>query len=257
MIGRFRDRCRTKSDAMLLTIDTRFNRILRIWLVLAGLLATARLAMAPLSFAVPSAASVIFYALLVLAPVASAMLALKWFPPDHALPQPVTRLARVGAWRSVTRTEAEGHRLFGASGIMVSLLVGMLVNVAVRAAEYLAAMPPIPAAAPHWLWMLQLAMSVDVILFGSLYAIAFVAALRHVPLFPRLLAAIWACDLVMQLVTAKLVVEAGGLPPGVADALHTLLDGNVKKTMISIALWLPYLLLSQRVNLTYRNRVPA
>jgi hypothetical protein len=48
-------------------------------------------------------------------------------------------------------------------------------------------------------------------LFGSLYTIAFVAALRKVPLFPRLLAAIW----------------------------------------------LPYLLLSRRVNVTYRSRIPA
>ena len=257
MIGRFRDRCRTKSDAMLLTIDTRLNRILRIWLVLGGLLVTARLAIAPFSFAVPSASSVVFYALLVLAPVASAMLALKWFPRDHALPQPQTRIARVGTWRSVTRHEAADHPLYGASGIMVSLLIGMLLNVAVRAVEYLAAMPPIPAASPRWLWMLQLSMSADVILFGSLYAIAFVAALRRVPLFPRLLAAIWACDLAMQLLTAKLVVDAGGIPDGVAGALHTLLDGNIKKTMISVVLWLPYLMLSQRVNVTYRNRIPA
>jgi len=31
----------------------------------------------------------------------------------------------------------------------------------------------------------------------------------------------------------------------------------VKKALISIAIWLPYLLLSRRVNLTYRLRVPA
>jgi hypothetical protein len=43
----------------------------------------------------------------------------------------------------------------------------------------------------------------------------------------------------------------------VASALHTLLEGNVKKVLISMALWLPYLLLSTRVNVTYRHRVPA
>ena len=43
----------------------------------------------------------------------------------------------------------------------------------------------------------------------------------------------------------------------VADALHTLLDGNVKKVLISVCLWLPYLLLSKRVNVTYRHRVDA
>jgi hypothetical protein len=43
----------------------------------------------------------------------------------------------------------------------------------------------------------------------------------------------------------------------VAEALHALLEGNVKKVLISMALWLPYLLLSTRVNVTYRHRVPA
>jgi len=64
-------------------------------------------------------------------------------------------------------------------------------------------------------------------------------------------------DLAMQLVTARLVVEAGGVPPAVANALLHLLDGNVKKVLISMALWLPYLLLSRRVNVTYRHRVPV
>ena len=77
---------------------------------------------------------------------------------------------------------------------MVSLLIGMLLNVPLRAARILLAMPPIPAAAPHWAAVLQSAMTVDVVLFTSLYAIAFVAALRRAPLFPRLLAAIWLLD---------------------------------------------------------------
>ena len=33
--------------------------------------------------------------------------------------------------------------------------------------------------------------------------------------------------------------------------------GNVNKVLIGIALWSPCLLLSKRVNVTYRNRVPA
>jgi len=87
--------------------------------------------------------------------------------------------------------------------------------------------------------------------------IAFVAALRRVPLFPRLLVAIWMGDLTMQLVTAKLVVAAGPLPLDVATALEQMLTGNVKKVLISMGLWLPYLLLSKRVNVTYRHRVAA
>jgi hypothetical protein len=36
-----------------------------------------------------------------------------------------------------------------------------------------------------------------------------------------------------------------------------LLDNNVKKVLISAALWLPYLLLSRRVNVTFRHRLRA
>jgi hypothetical protein len=118
-------------------------------------------------------------------------------------------------------------------------------------------MPPLPAIAPRWLSTLHFAMTLDVVIFGSLYMIAFVAALRRVPLFPRLLVAIWVGDLAMQMATAKLVTAAGPLPSAVSTALHHMLEGNVKKVLISMALWLPYLLLSTRVNVTYRRRIPA
>jgi len=71
-----------------------------------------------------------------------------------------------------------------------------------------------------------------------------------------LLMAIWIGDLTMQVATAQ-VVSSTHLPAAVATALHSLLIGNVKKVLISVALWLPYLLLSTRVNVTYRHRVPA
>jgi hypothetical protein len=140
---------------------------------------------------------------------------------------------------------------------MVSLLVGMMLNVPMRVLEYLVAIPPLPAATPPWLSALHFAMTFDAVLFSSLYMIAFVAALRRAPLFPRLLLAIWVCDLAMQLTTAHLVMATGSVPAGVADALQTILSGNVKKVLISMALWLPYLLLSTRVNVTYRHRIPA
>ena len=172
-------------------------------------------------------------------------------------PQPRFRLSNLGNWRTIDREDARRHHLYGAGGVMVSLLIGMLVNVPFRAIEYLGAMPAISGNVPPWLYILHTMMTLDVVLMTSLYAIAFVAALRQVPLFPRLLVAIWSLDLAMQLMTAELVAGTPGLPPAVAGALHDLLDGNVKKVLISVALWLPYLLLSRRVNLTYRSRVPA
>lgn len=257
MFDRLNQKMTARATALLSAIDSRLDRILKYWLLLAGLVATARVAFPPDPLPAAGISTIASYLLLVLAPVASTLLALRWFRDGHLQAQPATRLARVGSWRSVSRTEAERHSLYGPSGIMVSLLVGMMLNVPVRAAEYVTAMPPLPDVTPAWLSALHFAMTFDMVLFGSLYMIAFVAALRGVPLFPRLLAAIWIGDLTMQLFTAELVTRSGDLPPAVATALHGLLDGNVKKVLISIGLWLPYLLLSKRVNVTYRHRVPA
>ena len=257
MFERLNITMRNRSAALLLTIDNRLHRILQLWLLLAGLVVAARLAAAPRDLPVAGLSNTLSYGLLVLAPVASTLLALRWFADGDRLPQPTTRLARVGRWQPVDLREAARHPLYGTSGIMVSLMVGMMLNVPVRAAEYLAAIPPLPIGAPHWLSALHLAMTFDVVLFGSLYMIAFVAALRRVPLFPRLLLAIWLGDLLMQLATAQFVGNAGGLPPQVASALQHMLDGNVKKALISTVVWLPYLMLSTRVNVTYRNRIPV
>jgi len=257
MLNSFRQKSAAQSAALLVSLDSRLDGILKSWLLLAGLASAARLAMVPRTVPLASLSTFTSYMLLVVAPVASTLLALRWFADGHLQPQPTTRLARFGSWRSVNRAEAERHPLYGANGIMVSLLIGMMLNVPVRAAEYLTAMPPLPAIAPRWLSTLHFAMTLDVVIFGSLYMIAFVAALRRVPLFPRLLVAIWVGDLAMQMATAKLVTAAGPLPSAVSTALHHMLEGNVKKVLISMALWLPYLLLSTRVNVTYRHRIPA
>ena len=257
MFDRFSDRMRNKSAALLLTLEHKLDRIMQAWLLIAGLASALRIANTPPSAAAGGVLPVVApYILLILAPFASAVLALRWFHNGHLQPQPNTRLAVVGRWRKVSAEEASAHRLYGTSGIMVSLLVGILLNVPVRAGEYMVAMPPVAGDVPAWLSSLHLTMTFDVVLFTSLYAIAFIAALRKVPLFPRLLAAIWIADVTMQLVTAKLVAGAGDVPPKVAEALHHLLYGNVEKVLISVAVWLPYLLLSRRVNVTYRQRIP-
>ena len=249
-------RLRAKSGALLLTIERRLPRIMTFWFALAMTGCAVRIAASPLH-AAPDLSTFLPYMLVVGAPLLSMGLALIWFRDGHLLPQPTTRLAIAGKWRAVTRAEAQRHRLYGSSGLMVSLLVGMLLNVPVRALEYLASIPALSGAIPAWLSTLHFMMTLDVVLLTSLYTVAFVAALRRVPLFPRLLVAIWAIDITMQLGIARVVAGTHGLPGPVADALHTLLDGNVKKVLISVCLWLPYLLLSKRVNVTFRHRVEA
>lgn len=257
MIDTLKQRLHAKSVTILLSLESRLDRILIAWLGIAGLASAARIALSPIAARVPDFSTIAPYILLVFAPAVSIVLAMRWFANGERMPQPATRLARLGSWKTVPVAQARRHALYGTTGIMVSLLVGMLLNIPVRAAEYLAGMPALAGPVPAWLATLHLLMTADVVLLSSLYAIAFVAALRRVPLFPRLLGAIWMIDLAMQLLTAQLVARTPGLPPAVAGALHSVLEGNVTKVLISIALWLPYLLLSARVNVTYRQRIPA
>ena len=254
MLTAVRQRLHARSAAMLLTLENGLPRIMTCWLVLALLASALRVMSSPLRGHPPDLGMVLPYVLLTVAPLVSMGLALRWFENGDRLSQPATRLACFGRWRILTDEEARADPLYGTSGMMVSLLVGMLLNVPVRAAEYFAAMPALSGPVPHWLRLLHTMLTLDVVLLSSLYTIAFVAALRRVPLFPRLLVAIWAIDLAMQVGIAQAVTSGGDLPAGVAQMLHTVLDGNVKKVLISAALWAPYLLLSRRVNLTYRKR---
>lgn len=241
---------------MLLSIENGLDRILLGWLLMAGLAVAARIATGPIRGMI-GIEGLFPLLLLVLAPFASMVLALRWFTDGESFSHPRTRVAILGKWQDVALDEAKLDPLYGAGGIMVSLLVGILLNVPVRAAEYLTSMPPIVGDVPHWLSVLHLMMTLDVVILTSLYTIAFVAALRRAPVFPRLLAGIWLLDIAMQLMIAQAVGSVPGLPPQVAEALYTLLDGNLKKVLISVAIWLPYLLVSRRVNVTYRHRVAA
>lgn len=257
MFASYNEKLRNRSTALLASMEGQLDRIMQAWLLLAGLACAMRISFGTVVADAPGLETVAPYLLLVLAPFASMFLALRWFAEGGRMPQPETRLARLGRWRSVSAEAAKRHPLYGTTGIMVSLLVGILLNVPVRAAEYLVALPAIAGPVPSWLVILHALMTLDAVLFTSLYAIAFVAALRRVPLFPRLLLAIWLLDLAMQIGIAQIVSGAAGLPNSVAAALHPLLDGNVKKVLISMSLWLPYLLLSKRVNVTYRHRLPS
>lgn len=250
-------RLEARSIAIVNSLDGDLRKIMLIWTVGASLACGIRIAATAHGSPLPHQLQALApYALVVGAPLASLMLALHWFRDGSAFAQPRTRFAHFGQWRSVPFEEASRHRLYGVSGIMASLLLGMLVNVPVRSLEFLASIPAVTAQ-PVWMGWLSGLMLADVVLLTSLYCVAFAAALRRVPYFPRLLACIWAIDIGMQHLIARVMSETPGLPPRVGDALHGLLEGNVKKVLISLALWMPYLLLSKRVNITFRHRLPA
>lgn len=246
-----------RSISLVTKLNGSVRQLMLYWVMVASFCCGIRLSIGTTPETLAAPASWLPYALVVAAPVASLMLALYWFRDGHRLPQPATRLARFGRWRAVPAHHARHMRLYGSTGIMASLLVGMLINIPVRTLEFLAAMPVLGVSPPAWFGSLFMLMLADVVLFSSLYAIAFVAALRHVPHFPRLLGAIWVADILMQIGIARIMAGVADVPPAVAGALHGLLEGNLKKVLISVAIWLPYILLSKRVNLTFRHRVPA
>ena len=197
------------------------------------------------------------YLLVIGAPVGTLLLGLKLFPVGRLHAQPSLRLAQLGRWRKVDCLKAREMSQFGLYGVMASLLLGIALNVPVRTLEFLSAVPALGSYAPGWFVGLYAVMLADVVLLSCLYMFAFAMALRMVPLFPRFLVMVWGADLMAQLGIAQLVARIGDVPDAVQVALADLLNGNVKKVLISAALWLPYLLLSERVNITFRNRVSA
>lgn len=204
-------------------------------------------------------ATMLAYALIALAPLVALRLAETAYGDkgDQLTTSPRRSFARLGRWRAIAPDAARRHRLFGPVGIMASLLVGMLFNIVARSGEFMLAVPAIGLGAPDWARALFFAMALETMAMNFLYMVCFVMALRAVPAFPRMLAATWMIDIAFQLRTASIVGSQHALPPEVALALTGLLQGNVTKVCISIFIWLPYLLLSKRVNITYRHRLAA
>lgn len=197
------------------------------------------------------------YVLIALAPVVAWVLGTRAFPAERAEGQPQIRLARIGRWSQLSHEQARRSDGYGIEGFLASLVAGIFLSIVIRLAEYSAAMPAIPAQAPSWALALFRVMTLDLVTLSFLYSLCMVMALRHAPLFPRMLVYTWVYDLLMQVLIARSAVGAGDLPHEIAQAMQVYLDGNVKKVLISIAIWMPYLLLSKRINLTFRHRLAA
>ncbi|MCT2400056.1 DUF2569 domain-containing protein [Novosphingobium mangrovi (ex Huang et al. 2023)] len=195
------------------------------------------------------------YGCIAIAPILGYRLAAAGFPHAPLLQRGGSRRFNSGKWRQLDPHDARMQADFGPTGFMASLMVGMLLNVPFRAMEFLLAVPAMNSNAPTWGTTIFHIMAADVCLMSFLYMVCFVLALRTIPLFPRMLAIAWGVDIAMQFVIANAVAASPDLPGDVAMAVNDLLHGNVRKVLISITVWLPYLLLSRRVNLTYRQRV--
>lgn len=255
----FNDGLRRRSSTLVRFLDLRMDALITGWIAVVILAGGAKVLTAPIPFASVGQAFALLlpYLFVALAPIAGYRVAAGSFPRGLLSGQPMIRLARLGRWQNLNALEARSRPHFGPAGFMASLLAGIILNVPVRTFEYLAAVPAVDGAAPVWAQAIFQAMTVDLIVMNFFYMVCFVMALRSVPLFPRMMLFAWLLDIMLQLGIANQVAAAPGLPAEVAAPLVALLNGNLQKVLISAAIWLPYLLLSERVNVTYRLRTAA
>lgn len=259
-IAALRERLVSESARVAGFLDRNFSVMLGGWAALTLFFGAMRLA--ALIIAHPQLARValitdliVSYALIAAAPLAAYALIARSFPKDKLPGQPAIRLCHFGKWSSVSPTEARDRPEFGMSGLLVSLVAGLVLSISMRMIEYFLAMPAVPYMAPDWAVAMFRLMTFDLVLFAFLYTICIGMALRAAPLFPRMLCYTWACDLLMQLAIARHMAGIAGLPIDVAQALEPYVLVNIKKTLISVVIWLPYLIVSNRINLTFRLRV--
>ena len=216
MISAVSHRLHAKSAALLLSIEGSLARIMTGWFVTAMLASVLRIAVSP-RHAAPEAATLLPYLLLVTAPLISMGLALHWFRDGERLPQPVTRLAASAAGGG---RPAKQH---APSALWHQRHHGLVAGR--HAAQRAGPRAGISGRNPS-IQRIRARMAVDAASDDDTRRRYPVAAsirslssrrLRRVPLFPRLLVAIWAIDIAMQLGIACAVAGTEGLPPGVAE----------------------------------------
>ena len=240
-------------------INRNLIKLLFGWAALSVLAGGIKVLLAAPDMAADPAANlagvVLPYLAIALAPVAGYALSSKCFPQGQETAQPAVRLARLGRWQQLPPGHARHDPAFGVSGLLVSLIAGLLLSMVIRISEFFLAMPAVPHGAPPWASAMFRVMAFDLVFLSFLYAVCVTMALRAAPLFPRMLVYAWLCDVMMQVAIAHYAASVGGMPAEIAASLQGYLTGNIKKVLISVVIWLPYLLVSARVNVTFRNRI--
>lgn len=225
------------------------RRLAMIWVAAAGLVGMLRMLLAPAG----TDPLVGPYVLVALLPGAALYFGYRIIrlDPDYRF----KGLSLTGRWVPVSAATSRAHPLYGNDGLLVMLSGGLLFSILVRAFDFYVGMPALFPGAPVWFAPVYALMLGDMLMLSVLYALCFAAMLKHSPLFPLLLALTWIADVCM-LGAGYLLFEGWPLlPHDVEMGLTLLLSGNIKKAMISIALWAPYLLLSRRANVTFLRRV--
>ncbi len=237
-------------------LDLRMEPIVGAWAALLLLATELKIADAPTPPHSPAEALAMGLPFLLLgaAPVLGYRIATALAARSPTPQQPSIRLARFGSWREADAVDRRRGRIAGPAGFLVSLIVGLLVNVPVRSLQFLAIVPAVTPADPYWAQVLVAAFTLHAAAMNFLYMVCFVMALRTKPLFPRVLLLVWLIDLASQGLIAS-AIAGTGLPPDLTQPLIATLKENLAEVLLSMTLWLPYLLVSDQVNLLFRNRV--
>jgi len=253
------DKAADTSRALVAWLDRTLGRLMTGWMVLCGLAGLAKVATAPLPAHSGQQALIMLAPFLLIAFAPWLAYRLTSFCLDAGLltRQPAFRLAFLGRWRKLNAIEVRQNPVFGPTGLMASLVLGLLVNIPLRVIEFLMAVPAMASSAPSWGLVMFYALAADSIVMSCAYMVCFVLAVRAAPLFPRMILLVWVLDIMMQFAIAHAVAGSAPVPDAVTRSLSYLLFGNIKKVLISTVVWLPYILLSDRVNVTYRARCAA
>lgn len=246
-----------RSFRMLSGFQRNLDAVITAWIVVLCLAALLKLATAPNGIADgwTGATMIAPYLALAIAPVAGYRIADALLPQMPSARAPGLRLARLGTWRAASERELLRARSRAPSVFTISLTFGIVLNVPVRAFEYLAIIPAVTPGDPAWVHALVHAFTLDAVAMSSIYMACFVLASRAAPLFPRMLALAWVADAGIQLAIASYLGSRADMPADIAQPLAEILTKNVYKVAISAAIWTPYLLLSPCVNLRMRQRI--
>lgn len=230
------------------------NRIIATWVLLLGAIAVLKAAnpVNPPHNAAESIALLLPFLIVAAAPVLGYRIGTWLFA---SCEQPALRLAIYGNWRDATPEELDKGKKGWRSFAWFSLVSGILLNVPFRAFEYLASIPAVTSNDPLWAHVLQRAFTMDCAVACFAYAMCFAAAVQRSPLFARALVTAWLIDIALQAMIAVQVGQAAGIPTYLLEPMNALLAVNLKKVAISISIWLPYLLISDNLNLLLRKRV--
>ena len=245
-----------RSEHAIAFLKVSIRKIAIAWLMIFGCLAILRVVMSPTpaDTFVQQLQLVMPYILVAASPFAGYFVGRAAITGKRARQASSINLNPFGQWKKLSPSQALKHSNYGPIGFLASLIIGMILNVVFRSGEFLLAIPALSLEAPEWGYTLFWLATFDTAIMNFFYMVCFVMALRTIPLFPKMLLYTWLLDVSLQLSIAKIMAQMA-TPAEVASTLVSLLNGNIDKVLLSAAIWLPYMMLSERVNVTFRHRV--